>query len=76
MRIIVDAYGLYQTQRHHLLFLLAPRTRSMVDFLAAQAAAGTQPWTRLWQDSRGRAWRADTTYIEHRLSHRAPILLH
>jgi hypothetical protein len=76
MRVILDAYGLDQTQRHQLLALLAPRTQSMADFLAAQAAAGTQPWTRLWQDGHGRAWQADTRYIEQHLTDWAPTLLH
>jgi hypothetical protein len=64
MRNFVDAYGLDQAQRHALLAMLAVRTRSMADFLAAQAALGAQPWTRLWQDGHERAWRADATYIE------------
>lgn len=63
MRVFVDAYGLDQTQRQQLLALLARRTQAVVDFLAAQASAGTQPWLGLWQEGHGRAWRADTVYI-------------
>ena len=37
MRVILDAYGLDQTQRHRLLALLAPRTQSMVDLRRARA---------------------------------------
>jgi hypothetical protein len=38
----------------------------MYDFLADQAAGGTQPWARLWQEGHGQGWRADTEYIERR----------
>ena len=38
----------------------------MHDFLAEQAAAGNQPWTRLWHHGHGDTWRADTRYIAER----------
>ena len=66
MRLFADAYGLDQAQRQQLVPMLARRTKAMHDFLAGQAAAGTQPWTRLWQHGHGRAWRADTDYIANR----------
>jgi hypothetical protein len=66
MRVLVDAYGLDEAGRRGLVALLAPRTRSMYDFLAEQAADGRQPWTRLWDDGHGQAWQADTEYIERR----------
>jgi hypothetical protein len=62
--LFVDAYGLDDAQRRGLLTRLAPRTRSMADFLAAQAALGNQPWTRLWYEGHGRSWSADAAYIE------------
>ena len=62
MRLFADAYRLDQAQRQALLPMLARRTTAMHDFLAGQAAAGTQPRTRLWQDGHGRAWRAGTDY--------------
>ncbi len=66
MRVFVDAYGLDETQRRELLPLLAARTRAMHVFLAAQAAEGTQPWTRLWHAGHGKVWAADADYIEQR----------
>ncbi len=66
MRLFADSYGLDQAQRQELLPMLARRTKAMRDFLAAQAAADTQPWTRLWHAGHGRAWQADTDYIVER----------
>ena len=63
MRLFAGAYGLDQAQRHELLPMLARRTKAMHDFLAGQAAAGTQPWAHLWRAGHGRAWQADTDYI-------------
>lgn len=40
----------------------------MHDFLAEQAASGTQPWTRLRRRGHGRACRADADYITKRES--------
>jgi hypothetical protein len=64
LRLLVDAYELDQSQRRDLLALLGPRTWSMHDFLAAQAAVGTQPWTRLWRQGFGNAWRDNANYVE------------
>lgn len=64
LRLLVDAYGLDQSQRYELLRLLGPRTWSMYDFLAAQAAAGTQPWTRLWQEGHGTIWQRDAEHTD------------
>lgn len=64
-RVFVDAYGLDQSERRALLEILAPRTRSMHDFLADQAVRGTQPWARLWREGHGEAWRSDAEYIEN-----------
>jgi hypothetical protein len=66
LRLIADAYGLSEAQRAGIVPLLALRTRSMRDFLAGQAARGTQPWARLWREGHGGAWDADTRYIEQR----------
>ena len=66
LRVIADGYGLTETERIAVVPLLARRTRSMHDFLAAQAARGAQPWTRLWQEGHGDAWRADADYISQR----------
>jgi hypothetical protein len=63
LRLIADTYDLTERQRHDILPLLARRTHSMHSFLAEQAAQGTQPWTRLWQEGHGDAWQADTNYI-------------
>jgi hypothetical protein len=55
--------------------MLARRTRAMHDFLAGQAAAGTQPWTGLWETGHGTAWRADADYIHaHQTSWAAALL--
>jgi hypothetical protein len=66
LRLIADAYGLTERQRLDIIPLLARRTRAVHDFLAGQAARGTQPWTGLWQEGHGDAWRADTSYISQR----------
>lgn len=66
MRLFAAVYGLDQAQRQELLPMLARRAQGMHDFLAGQAAAGTQPWARLWQAGHGRAWRADANYIAGR----------
>jgi Phosphotransferase enzyme family len=68
LRVFVDAYGLDEEERRALVALLGPRTWSMHDFLAAQAALGHQPWTRLWEEGHGAVWRADAEHIER---HRA-----
>jgi aminoglycoside phosphotransferase (APT) family kinase protein len=66
LRLIADAYGLAEQQRLDIIPLLGRRTQAMYDFLALQAARGTQPWTRLWHEGHGDAWQADTAYITRR----------
>jgi hypothetical protein len=66
LRLIADAYGLTERQRHDIVPLLARRTRAMHAFLAREAARGAQPWARLWQEGHGDAWDADTGYIARR----------
>ena len=66
LRLIADAYGLTQRQRLDIIPLLGRRTHAMHAFLAEQAAGGTQPWARLWQEGHGDAWEADTSYITQR----------
>ncbi|WP_326944271.1 aminoglycoside phosphotransferase family protein [Amycolatopsis sp. NBC_01307] len=64
LRLLVDAYGLDERQRRELLRLLAPRTRSMHDFLAAQALVGNEPWTKLWNEGHGEAWQDQADHLE------------
>jgi hypothetical protein len=64
LRLLADAYDLDERQRRELLRLLAPRTRSMYDFLAAQAEAGNEPWTRLWHEGHGGIWRRRADHLE------------
>jgi Phosphotransferase enzyme family len=66
LRLMADAYDLTEAQRADLVPLLARRTRVMYDFLAREAAAGSQPWARLWAQGHGAAWLADTRYIARR----------
>jgi hypothetical protein len=66
LRLIADAYGLDERQRLDVIPLLARRTQAMYDFLAREAAAGTQPWARLWREGHGATWKADTAYIAER----------
>jgi Phosphotransferase enzyme family len=66
LRLIADTYDLTERQRRDIIPLLARRTLAMHTFLAQQAAQGTQPWTRLWQEGHGNAWQADTRYITQR----------
>jgi aminoglycoside phosphotransferase (APT) family kinase protein len=64
LRLVADEYGLTQEQRQLLVPMLTRRARAMHDFLARQAAGGTEPWARLWQQGHGAAWQADADYIE------------
>ncbi len=66
LRLFADAYDLTERQRVDIIPLLARRTRSMHTFLAEQAAQGAQPWTRLWHEGHGDAWRADADYVAER----------
>jgi thiamine kinase-like enzyme len=66
LRLVADTYRLTETQRYEIVPLLARRTQAMHTFLAAQAANGTQPWARLWQEGHGDAWWADSEYIAKR----------
>jgi hypothetical protein len=66
LRLIADAYGLTERQRLDVVPLLARRCRAMRDFLAAQAAAGTEPWARLWREGHGAIWDADARYAAER----------
>jgi Ser/Thr protein kinase RdoA (MazF antagonist) len=63
LRTFAAAYRLDEAQRQALVPLLVRRTRAMHDFLAAEAARGTAPWTRLWREGHGEVWRADADYI-------------
>jgi hypothetical protein len=64
--LMADAYGLTERERLDIIPLLARRTRAMHAFLAREAARGTQPWARLWQEGHGDTWDADTRYIARR----------
>jgi Ser/Thr protein kinase RdoA (MazF antagonist) len=75
LRVFADAYGLTEAERRDLAPMLARRTRSMHDFLAGQAAAGSQPWLGLWRDGHGDAWRGDTEYLERNEGRWADALL-
>jgi len=75
LRVFIDAYGLDESQRCDLIPLLARRTRAMHDFLAEQAANGTQPWTRLWQAGHGDVWRADADHIQQHTARWSRALL-
>ncbi|MGH3171032.1 MAG: hypothetical protein ACRDN0_34850 [Trebonia sp.] len=66
LRLIADAYGLTEQQRLDIIPLLARRTEAMYTFLARQAAQGAQPWTLLWQEGHGDAWKADADYTAER----------
>jgi hypothetical protein len=66
LRLIADAYGLSEQQRLDIIPLLGQRAQAMYDFLARQAARGTQPWARLWDEGHGDVWQADAAYIIRR----------
>lgn len=75
LRVFADAYGLDEAERRRLVPLLGRRTRSMHDFLRDQAAQGVQPWTTLWAEGHGDAWRSDAEYTEQREAHWTRALL-
>ncbi|WP_344026931.1 aminoglycoside phosphotransferase family protein [Pseudonocardia kongjuensis] len=64
LRVLVDAYGLDESDRHALVQLLPRRTRAMADLLADGAATGREPWASLWATGHGDVWARNTTYIE------------
>jgi hypothetical protein len=66
LRLIADAYGLDESERIHIVPLLARRASSMHAFLADRAAQSVQPWARLWQEGHGYVWRADAEYMAER----------
>lgn len=66
LRAFADAYGLAEPERRDLVPMLTRRTRSMYDFLRAQAMAGNRPRAALWAAGRGEAWRADAACIRRR----------
>jgi hypothetical protein len=66
LRVIAGAYGLSESERLDIIPRLSRRSQAMHDFLAGQAARGTQPWARLWQEGHGDAWQADAGYISQR----------
>jgi hypothetical protein len=75
IRVFADAYGLDEPERRTLASLLAPRARSMHDFLQAQAALSVQPWTRLWNEGHGDNWRDDADYIAQHVDGWTELLL-
>lgn len=75
LRIFAAAYGLDEAGRRDLVPLLGRRTRAMHDFLRDLAARGNQPWTALWAQGHGDAWRDDAEYIEQREEQWARALL-
>ncbi len=64
LRALVDGYGLDERERHALVSLLAPRTRSMYELLRSGAETGQQPWARLYAEGHGDHWGRATSYIE------------
>ena len=75
MRVLADAYGLDEPDRHAIAPLLADRTRALHEFLADQAARGVEPWAGQVAAGHGEAWRADTAYIaEHQDDWRRALL--
>lgn len=75
LRVLVDAYDLAESERRSLVGLLAPRTRSMYDFLAEQSGRGVEPWRTLWREGHGAAWRDDAEYVERHEDRWARALL-
>jgi aminoglycoside phosphotransferase (APT) family kinase protein len=75
IRVFADAYGLDERQRRDLVPMLARRARAMSDFLARQATAGVRPWSEMWDNGHGDAWRADADYAEAREAAWAAALL-
>jgi len=66
LRLFADTYGLDEAERRALVPLLGRRTRAMHDFLREQNDLGNQPWSRLWAEGHGDAWRGDAEYVEMR----------
>jgi hypothetical protein len=63
---LVDGYSLDSTQRVELINMIGPRIRSMYDFLQRAHESGVEPWTTLWSEGHGDAWRANALYAEQR----------
>jgi hypothetical protein len=60
---LVDGYGLDRAGRMALVPMLARRTRSMYDLLAAGDRDGVQPWARLFAEGHGEHWGGVTRYL-------------
>ena len=75
LRTFVDAYDLDEDQRRALVPLLGRRSRSMHDFLAAQADFGVEPWVTHWREGHGTAWRNDADWTDQRQSEWQAALL-
>ena len=63
IHLFADACGLSQAQPQQPVPMLPRRASAMHAFPAGQAATGTPPRTRLWQQGHRDAWRAGTEYI-------------
>jgi hypothetical protein len=76
LRTFVDAYGLDdEGERRQLAAMLGPRARSMYQFLADRSARRVEPWTTLWRQGHGEAWRATADYIDgHQARWQAALL--
>lgn len=68
LRVLVDAYGLDEADRHRLVELLPRRTRAMYELLAHGGASGTEPWATLWRGGHGEVWAGSTALIEENLA--------
>jgi hypothetical protein len=63
---LVDGYGLDTARRPALVALLERRVCSMYELLRDGHERGVDPWSRLWDEGHGSAWRADARYVrEH-----------
>jgi len=63
---LVDGYGLNEIERLELINMLEPRILSMHDFLQRAHDTGVEPWSTLWSEGHGDAWRANALYAEQR----------
>jgi Ser/Thr protein kinase RdoA (MazF antagonist) len=68
MRALADGYRLTAAQRAELPPLIAAHTRGMYDLLRNSAAAGEQPWARLWAEGHGDYWGPAASYIERHVA--------
>ena len=66
LRALVDGYALPPSSRSTFVSMLAPRVRSMYEFLKDGHDRSLEPWSGLWMEGHGQMWLEDAIYVGQR----------